>query len=290
MIESAPMPLLDLSSLEAFVLVCELRSFTHAADALGSTQSAISLKLKRLEAQLGRTLLERTPRLVRLSAQGQDFLPLARDMLAANARAFMQEERGARRLVLGMSEHVAGPQFAALLKLLCAHDPELSMEVKIGSSRDLLDSYDGGELDAAIVRRQGRRKDGTPLFEDRYGWFAALSSEIDLCRPLPLISQSDDCGVRIAAVKALRGAGIAWVDAVLGGGVAAIAAAAVAGLGVAPLALRVAPPGTREVGALLGLPPLPASQIVLHTRVADHRTRRTLDTLAAAFRAPMPAV
>ena len=75
------MPLLDLSALEAFVLVSELRSFTHAADALGSTQSAVSLKLKRLEAQLGRTLLERTPRLVRLSTEGQHFLPLARDML-----------------------------------------------------------------------------------------------------------------------------------------------------------------------------------------------------------------
>jgi len=29
------------------------------------------------------------------------------------------------------------------------------------------------------------------------------------------------------------------------------------------------------------------SSIVLHTRVADHRTMRTLDTLAAAFRAPL---
>jgi len=281
------MPLLDLSSLEAFVLVCELRSFTHAADALGSTQSAISLKLKRLEAQLGRTLLERTPRLVRLSAHGQDFLPLARGMLAANARAFSQPDQTVRRLVLGMSEHVAGPQFASLLKLLGAHDPNLSMEVKIGTSQDMLDRYDAGEVDAAIVRRQGRRKDGALLFEDHYGWFATLSSEIDVRRPLRLISQSDDCGVHIAAAKALGAAGIEWVDAFVGGGIAAIAAAAVAGLGVAPLARRIAPPGTQEVGKLLGLPRLPSSQIVLHTRVADHRTRRTLETLAAAFRAPL---
>ena len=61
---------LDLDAVRAFVLVAELSSFTRAADALDTTQSAVSLKLKRLEAALGRQLLERTPRIVRLSADG----------------------------------------------------------------------------------------------------------------------------------------------------------------------------------------------------------------------------
>ena len=61
---------LDLDSVAAFVMVADLRSFTRAAEAAGVTQSAISLKLKRLERQLGRRLIERTPRLVRLSADG----------------------------------------------------------------------------------------------------------------------------------------------------------------------------------------------------------------------------
>ena len=46
-------------------------SFTRAAEAMDTTQSAVSLKIKRLEAGLGRRLLERTPRLVRLSAEGE---------------------------------------------------------------------------------------------------------------------------------------------------------------------------------------------------------------------------
>lgn len=281
------MPLLDLSALEAFILVSELRSFTQAADALGSTQSAVSLKLKRLETQLGRTLLERTPRLVRLSVEGENFLPLARDMLATNARAFSRADQTERRLVLGMSEHVAGPQFPLLLTLLTAHDPQLLMEVKIGSSLDLLDRYDQGEIDAAIVRKTGRRKDGTVLFEDQIGWFAALSAQACAQRPLRLISVTDECGVRSMAVKALQAAGIDWVDAFIGGGIAAVAAAAAAGLGVAPLARRIAPAGTREVGPELGLPSLSPSTIMLHTRVADHQTRRTLRMLAAAFQAPL---
>ena len=78
---------LDLDAVAAFVMVADLRSFTRAAEAAGVTQSAISLKLKRLERQLGRRLIERTPRLVRLSADGAGFLDRARDLLAAHDRA-----------------------------------------------------------------------------------------------------------------------------------------------------------------------------------------------------------
>ena len=72
---------LDLDAVKAFVLTAELQSFTRAADALGSTQSAVSLKLRRLEDQLGRRLLERTPRQVRLSAEGAAFMEAARELV-----------------------------------------------------------------------------------------------------------------------------------------------------------------------------------------------------------------
>lgn len=278
------MSLLDLSSIEAFILIAELRSFTQAAEALGSTQSAISLKLKRLEAQLGRTLLERTPRLVRLSADGQYFLPLAKDLLTANERALAKPVDKTRRLVLGMSDHVAGPEFPALLALLAAHDPNLLLEVKVQSSTDILNAYDEGRIDAAIVRRESKRTDCEKLFEDRYGWFAAIGWNHDERLPLKLVSVSDECGVRALAIKSLRRAGWEWMDAFIGGGMVTVAAATIAGLGVAPMARRVAPPGTREVGVALGLPPLPSSQIVLHSRVSERRTKATLRMLAAAFR------
>ena len=60
---------LDVDAVRTFVAVADLQSFTRAADVLGSTQGAISVKLKRLENRVGKKLIERTPRLVRLSAQ-----------------------------------------------------------------------------------------------------------------------------------------------------------------------------------------------------------------------------
>lgn len=45
---------LDIEAVHAFVLIAELNSFTQAADALGTTQSGVSLKIKRLEDKLDR--------------------------------------------------------------------------------------------------------------------------------------------------------------------------------------------------------------------------------------------
>jgi hypothetical protein len=53
---------------------------------------------------------------------------------------------------------------------------------------------------------------------------------------------------------------------------------------VAPLAARVAPAGTLDVGPALGLPSLGRSTVVLHSRVSDARARAVLRTLAATFR------
>jgi len=279
------MSLLDLSSIEAFILVAEMRSFTQAADALGSTQSAISLKLKRLETQLDRILLERTPRLVRLSPEGEHFLPLAKDLLAANARALSKPTEKKRRLTLGISDHVAGPEFPSLLAMLAAHDPNLLLEVRVAPSVDVMQSYEAGQLDAAIIRKEGKRPDGELLFEDKFGWYAAIDWHYDASVPLKLISVTDYCGLRTTATKLLRRAGIAWMDAFIGGGATTLAAATIAGLGVAPMAHRIAPNGTREVGVELGLPALPNGLVVLHARVTEFRTRTTLRLLTSAFRA-----
>ncbi|MDP2355726.1 MAG: LysR family transcriptional regulator, partial [Beijerinckiaceae bacterium] len=47
---------LDLGTVQAFLLVAELQGFTRAAEALGTTQAAVSMKLQRLEAVLGKRL------------------------------------------------------------------------------------------------------------------------------------------------------------------------------------------------------------------------------------------
>ena len=275
---------LDLDAVQAFIRIAELGSFTRAAEVMQTTQAAVSLKLKRLEERLGWRLLERTPRYVQLSAQGAAFLEHARELVAVHDRALAACVEPRQRLTLGISDHVAGPELPALIARMNAQDPQLLIEIRIGSSGDLLQSFDRRELDSVIVRLHAGRSDGELLAEERFGWCAAPGWQRRADEPLPLATLAEPCGVRAMASRLLDAAGIPWREVFVGGGVAAVAAAVTAGLGVAALAPRMLPLGAVDVGPRLGLPDLPRLPVLLHSRVRSGRPRHALDALSAAFR------
>jgi len=275
---------LDIPAVQAFLLVADLNSFTRAAEAAGTTQAAVSLKLQRLEAALGKRLVERSPRSVKLTADGVVFAEHARALIAAHDRAVAGPTDTRPILSLGISDHVAGPELVPMLERFDAMSQQLVLAVSIGFSRDLLDRYDAGALDAVIVRQEAGRRGGEPLTEDEFGWFAAPRWRARRGEPLPLAVLAPPCGVRALAVRALDKAAIAWSECFVGGGVSAVVAATLAGLAVAPLARRIAPPGLIEIGAELGLPRLGRSKVLLHAKVSDAAKRAALRTLAATFR------
>lgn len=277
-------PALDMESVQAFVTIADFQSFTKAAEALGTTQGAISVKLKRLEARLGYKLMERTPRLVRLSAHGSTFLNPAREFIAAHDRALAALSCECRRFRLGIAEHVAGPEVPCLLARLNERNPALTIEVRLENSRSLLDAFDAGVLDAVIVRQEDDRRDGEDLGPEHFGWFAAPQFHQQPGKPLRLAALAPCCGVRDIATRALTGADIDWHEVFVGGGHAAVMAAVSAGLAVAAFSCRLAPVDTIEVGPSLGLPALPSSRIMLHSTLTDRRSRDALRTLAAAYR------
>jgi DNA-binding transcriptional LysR family regulator len=277
------MPALDIPTVQAFLLVAELQSFTRAAEALGTTQAAVSMKLQRLEAALERRLVERSPRAVRLTAEGVAFLPAARALIEAHDRALSGERPPTQQLSLGISDHACGPELVPMLERLHAVSSNLSLSVKIGFSRDLLDGYDRGELDA-VIALEGSRRGGEKLADNAFGWFAATRFAWRRGEPLPLAVLAPPCGVRAIALRALDKAGIGWSEAFVGGGVTAVVAATLAGLAVAPLARRIAPAGLIDIGPAHGLPRLGASKVMLHSKVSDAARRAALRTLAATFR------
>lgn len=276
---------LDLDAVKAFVLTAELQSFTRAADALDSTQSAISLKLRRLENQLGRRLLERTPRQVRLSAEGAAFMEAARELVGAHERAIASFEVKQRRLVIGISHQLVGSELPGLLRRMNEHDPKLLIELRVAGSNDVLKAYDDGVLDAALVLHpEDRRRNGEVLFAESFAWIAAAHWQPRAGQPLPLSTQGEACSIRAAAVRALDRAGIAWTEVFIGKGAAVVGAAAAIGLAVAVLPKRAAPSGTIDIGRALSLPALPTHEAVLYSALHDRRSRNALHTLAMAFK------
>lgn len=275
---------LDLEAVQAFVLTADLQSFTRAAEAMETTQSAVSLKIKKLEDGLGRRLLERTPRMVRLSADGSAFLGAARELVAAHQTAIGSFELKQRRLVVGISHHLVGAELPLVLKRLSAAEPQLVVEMRVASSREVLDEYDRSALDAAIVLRHDDRRVGETILGETFGWMAAPDYAHRAGEPLRLASQSESCSVRTMAISALDAAGIPWTEVFVGGGVPTIGAAVSAGLAVAALVRRVAPVGTTDIASHLNLPSLPILDSVLHSNVVDSRARNSLRILAAAIR------
>lgn len=283
-------PPLDLDAVQAFVHITDLGSFTRAAEAMQTTQAAISLKLKRLEDRLGCRLVERTPRYVQLSVPGAAFLDHARELLQAHERALAVFATGTRqRLTIGISDHVAGPELPALIARMNAQDPRLLVEIRIGSSGDLLQAFDRRELDTVLVREYTRRRSGELLIDEPYAWFAGPGWQHRPDEPLPVATLAEPCGVRVLSSRLLDEAGVPWTQIFVGGGVTAVAAAVMAGLGVAALAPRMLPLGAVDVGQRLGLPPLPRLPVLLHTRVKAGRPREVLAALAAALRSAAKA-
>jgi DNA-binding transcriptional LysR family regulator len=286
------MRVLDLDAVRAFVMIADLNSFTRAANAMNLTQSAISLKLKRLEASLGKKLLERTPRAVRLSQDGLAFLAAARDLLHANDRALGTLSTARRRLVLGLSEHIAGADLPALLARLNTHDPDLAVEMQLGCSRTLVVQYEERRFDAVMIRRVAidsavdaaddpGRADAQSLFAEPLVWLAASHWLPRSDEPLPIAVLCEPCEVRAMAIRILDAAGIRWREVFVSGSLTAVCAAVAAGFAVSPLARRVAPRTLVDVGARLGLPPLPVSYVTLYSRVQDAHSLETLRVIAS---------
>lgn len=177
-----------------------------------------------------------------------------------------------------------------ILARLSAHDPGLTIEVRLDNSRGLLDAFDRGELDAAIIRREDDRRNGEVLGPEHFGWFAVPQFEHRQGEPTRLAKLAPSCGVRDIATRALDAVGIPWTEVFLGGGSSVVTAAVSAGLAIGAFSCRLAPPVTVEVSQRFGLPALPSSEIVLHSTLTDPKSREAQRTLAAAFREHRAAI
>jgi len=69
-------------SMQVFVRVAEMNSFTKAAESLGLPKASVSSYIQQLEAQIGTRLFHRTTRQVQLTQDGSMFYERSKDLLA----------------------------------------------------------------------------------------------------------------------------------------------------------------------------------------------------------------
>jgi DNA-binding transcriptional LysR family regulator len=145
---------MELRQLEYFVAVARRRNFTRAADDVHVTQSALSQQVRRLEAELGVKLLERTPGGVELTPAGADLLRRAEAILheAAKVRADMDEHAGlVRGLVRVAGTAVDAQRLLEELARFHAEHPGIRIALRHGSEAEAIALARRGAVDVALA-------------------------------------------------------------------------------------------------------------------------------------------
>ncbi|MYR34165.1 LysR family transcriptional regulator [Nocardiopsis alba] len=262
---------LDLTRMRTFVAVAGQLSFSGAARRLGLSQSAVSQQVRRLEEEIGRTLLERDTHTVRLTAEGETFLGYAHRMLDLNDEAIgavaSSQPRG--RVRFGVSEDFALTRLPDFLRRFRARHPHIDLEFTVELSVMLHRRLRAGELDAVLAMRLNATTGvdafrPRTLFRDPLVWVSAPGVEIEEDQPVPLVLYPRPSLTRDAALDALMSVGRAHRVVCTSGSLSGLRAAALAGLGVMPFARSLTPDGL--VDRDHGLPVLPETTFVLMTR------------------------
>jgi DNA-binding transcriptional LysR family regulator len=296
---------MELRHLRYFVAVAEELHFRRAAERLYVAQPAVSEQIRKLEAELGVRLFDRTHRSVALTEPGRALLVEARRVLHI-AEAAMHAARSARdsamsRLRIGYVPDALPGSVPRALQQLSSSAPRFDVALETGAPLGVIQAVRDGRLDAAVV---GLPAPTLGLRVTTLGYqplVAALPAsharyadgELTLQRLAPervvLLPRDANPALHDAVVSLLHGAGLSpafveapepRVEAVLlgvaaGGGVALLPASIVE---------RYAVPGVRLV-ELAGLEPTLESAVLTDPDTEHLATHAFLRAVSHAARA-----
>lgn len=243
-----------------FVEVCRFLNFSQAAEALNTTQPAVSLAVKELESHYGVALFERMNRRVYLTPAGEALLATARDVL----RGFQEAEETlgqGRPLALRVGANVSFGEagLAQVLGRFRQEHPQVRLRALVANSDKIQSLLAENQLDVGIVDGLGasERLRAQPLYQEDLvlaaapGRFPAPATVEELAA-LPLLLREPGSGLRSSVDRVFSQQGLAPQPLLESTSTAALAQAAKAGLGVAILPEALA---QRESGLQVGTVP-----------------------------------
>jgi DNA-binding transcriptional LysR family regulator len=142
---------------QAFVKTVEFGSFTKAAESMNYSQSGISKMVAELEKEWGLTLLERDRGGIRLTADGQKLLPLAKKVLEEYnlLQTTVDELNGlnAGIIRIGTFSSVATHWLPNIIRRFQADYPNIDYEILIGDYTEINGWLEEGRVDCGFLPR-----------------------------------------------------------------------------------------------------------------------------------------
>jgi DNA-binding transcriptional LysR family regulator len=256
---------LNIELLRSFLAVVENNSFTGAAQSLELRQSTVSGHIARLEQALGRSLLTRDTHRIAPTPDGQALIGFAREVLLSHDRlcAFFSPSGLRGRIRLGVSEDYTLSTLAHVLARFADRHDAVDLQITVGLSRTLYQSYDAGDLDVIFCKRRRGDPRGRLAWAEDLIWTGRPGFLPDPAQPVPLVLYPSPSMTRTLAIDALEAAGRSWRIACTSGSLMGLRAAVEAGLGIAPHSAKVMPPGLVAIPESAGLPALGEVEFVV---------------------------
>jgi len=176
---------MNLRQLSQFVTLAETGNFHRAALQLHMAQPPLSISIRKLEAELGSLLFERTNNGVFLTPAGEAMLVDARAALmhADKCRQAVRDVRDGEggRLRLGFVGSATYALMPRLIPSLRVRYPKIALEFIEATTAEILEGLRGGQLDLGLLRYPVLQDSGcvfTPL--DRDDFALAVSDQSPL--------------------------------------------------------------------------------------------------------------
>lgn len=229
---------LDIAPLRSLVTVADAGGFQRAADALHLSQGAVSHHVRRLESAVGRPLVERRGRGWRFTAEGDQLLRHARQILELHDEALHSfSEASTETLVVGSTEHAAAQLLPYLAASLDQSLPGYRIRFRIDRGTKLREGFAAGRIDLALLLGSADDPRATAIGDLDLTWFSAPGwIRQEAGEPLCVVAFDDPCALRARALETLSRHSIPVVIAAEALQLAGVQAAASAGLGVALMA------------------------------------------------------
>jgi DNA-binding transcriptional LysR family regulator len=261
--------------LRTFVSVIDLGAFTKAGEALGRTQPAISLQIRRLEELVGAPIIKQMGRSLLLTSEGEMLLSYAREILRLNdeAASYFNRAKIAGVLRVGLPNDYAVAFLQGVITEYTRQHSGISLEIFCGWSAEILDRLRADELDLAIAMVNGERAQYlSRSWVERPVWAASNVGNFDPSAGVPLAAHPEGCAYRARMIQALDAAQLRWRIAYTGPGISGLQNAVVNGLGVSALTRYTMLPGMRVLDEGDGFPPLAEIRVGLfykHPRLSE---------------------
>ncbi|NTB87675.1 LysR family transcriptional regulator [Agrobacterium tumefaciens] len=255
--------------LRTFVVGIDLGSFAKAADRLARSPSAISLQLRKLEEQVGQSLVRKQGRGLVLTEAGEILIGYARRILDLNDEA-RSALRGLAALEgwvrIGIPQDFAETWLPDLLGRFGRAHPRVRVEARVDRGSALVEAVQAGALDFAVTWGRLGEPDCQIIDDRQIAWIGREGFRLKPDEPLPLVAFDAPCAFRKAAISALESGAIEWRHVFASPSLAGIWAALTAGLGVTVRTVEGKPPHLHVLDSeQSGLPVLGNIELALHT-------------------------